>query len=60
MSHSQSLDKTFDKVIDMKTLQTKNCTSSNAYLSKLDKTKTRNNSQKKTFSLWLGFKAMNA
>ena len=60
MAYSRSLDKSFDGVRDMKVIQTKNWTSIQICLTIVQKTKSKPNTQVKTFLLWLGFKIMNA
>ena len=60
MTYTHSLDKIFDGVKDMKIIQNKTQTSSNAYLVLLDKTKNQTVAQGKSLVVWLGFKAMNA
>jgi hypothetical protein len=60
MAFSRSLEKSLDGVKDMEVTQTKKCSSSNACLTIIEKTKNKSNTQGKTYPLWLGFKAMNA
>lgn len=59
MAYLRSLDKSFDGARDMEVLQSKKRTSSHACLIIVDKTKNKTTVQRKTFSLWLGFKILN-
>ena len=60
MAFSRSLEKSLDGVKDMEITQTKKWSSSNACLTIVEKTKSKSNTQGKSYPLWLRFKAMNA